>query len=270
MDSYTTKNRATGLTPFRIVYWKRPDIPSYILNSTNVETVDTTLTTMDDISKFLKNNLAKAQKRLDVLCGPTSITYGFRHWWLGLAKVTTVRTTVQHIDQHHKLSKWYCVPLQVIERLSLVVYRLDQPQTSKIYLVFHISPLKPHKGDRLPATTTTHPSIFVDNYLVLKPKSILDRRTIQTDNITTDKVLIQCECSHQKKPRGRTSSTLWTRSILKKGGIVTLLDRSHSTQDLLLTKHRTDQVNIAMLTEYGSSELDQYHSRHEDSSLPHY
>lgn len=66
------------------------------------------------------------------------------------------------------------------------------PPITKIHPVFHVSLLKPHKGE-LPKDPTTLPSHFIDNHPILKPTAILDRRDKQSNDTFTPQVLIQWE-----------------------------------------------------------------------------
>lgn len=53
----TSIHNAIGLTPFQVVYGRNPpSISSYIRGSSNIEAVGSTLTTMEEILDFLRNN----------------------------------------------------------------------------------------------------------------------------------------------------------------------------------------------------------------------
>lgn len=61
----TSVHSATELYPFQVVYGKPPaNIPSCILRRSNIEVVETTLTTRDDILQLLKPNLLKAEQKM--------------------------------------------------------------------------------------------------------------------------------------------------------------------------------------------------------------
>lgn len=64
--NYNTRaHGAIGLTPFQVVYRKPPpSIPSYILGSSNIEAIDITLSTREEIFAFLHENMLKAQKQM--------------------------------------------------------------------------------------------------------------------------------------------------------------------------------------------------------------
>jgi len=72
-----------------------------------------------------------------------------------------------------KLTKRCYSPLWVEECIGQVAYRLKLPESSKIYLVFHVSLLKPHHSP-LPDSPATLPPAISDNHPVIKPLSQLN------------------------------------------------------------------------------------------------
>lgn len=63
---------------FQIVYGKQPlSIPTYILGSSNVEALDYTLSTREEILTLLRQNLLKAQERMNTQADSNITDYGF-------------------------------------------------------------------------------------------------------------------------------------------------------------------------------------------------
>lgn len=73
----------TGFSHFEIVYGRPPpNIQRYIARSTNLEALETTLTSRDDILTALKTNWEKAQRRMkkNADCQRRNIFFYIRDW----------------------------------------------------------------------------------------------------------------------------------------------------------------------------------------------
>lgn len=73
----TTEHSATRVTPFQVVYGKPPSsIPTCILNTSNIEAIDTNLSRRKEVFTLLWQNLLKVQKNEKT--GSHRTTYEFR------------------------------------------------------------------------------------------------------------------------------------------------------------------------------------------------
>lgn len=70
---------------------------------------------------------------------------------------------------YHKLSRRYFAPFKILDRIGQVAYKLDLTKTSKIHLVFHVSPLKPYKGQP-PSSPGSRPPISTNDQPILIPR----------------------------------------------------------------------------------------------------
>jgi len=94
------------------------------------------------------------------------------------------------IRRNLKLSPRYYGPFQVIQRIREVAYKLDLPQESQIYLVFHVSLLKKQLGTRtIPLVTL--PALTPEGTLTAEPEKILTRRLMKKGNRAGAEVLIK-------------------------------------------------------------------------------
>lgn len=118
------------------------------------------------------------------------------------------------------LSKFNYGPLQITQRIGSVAYKLELPQHSKIHPFFHISLLKPHKGDTSLRSTPHLPTTCLDNHLILWPASILDTHTIETDSSTQHMSSSSGKDFHQRRPLGNLLTALRTRSLSKGKGLL--------------------------------------------------
>ncbi|MCO5565008.1 hypothetical protein L7F22_018678 [Adiantum nelumboides] len=78
-----------------------------------------------------------------------------------------------HQKYYMKLAKRYYGPFQMLSRINETVYRLKLPANWHIHNAFHVSLLKPFKGDPPKDPVQEEPPLFDDIEEVLQPEEIL-------------------------------------------------------------------------------------------------
>ena len=77
--------------------------------------------------------------------------------YLVLVKLEPYRQCSMAERASHKLSAQYFGPFNVLKRIGLVAYQIELPTTASIHDVFHVSLLKPYKGDHSMESMTLPP-----------------------------------------------------------------------------------------------------------------
>ncbi|XP_068638467.1 uncharacterized protein [Aristolochia californica] len=93
--------------------------------------------------------------------------------WLRLHKYHQLSL---HTSQRHKLSPKYCGPFQILEHIVSVAYHLQLPIDAHIHDVFHVSLLKPFKGDS-PLLHTPLPPLH-DGRILATPAHVYQARKV--------------------------------------------------------------------------------------------
>lgn len=75
-----------------------------------------------------------------------------------------------------KLSKQYYEPYKIVKKINPVTYRLELPATSSIFLVFHISLLKPFVGKLEGGQQMALPPKAWDAHPIVVPTNIVGYR----------------------------------------------------------------------------------------------
>lgn len=181
---------AIRLTPFQMIYEKQPStIPTYIAGLSNIETIDSTLLYRDELLAFLRDTFLKSQKIIKTYDDSrrTDVDYEIRDW-LYLYLQPYRQQTISH-RVHHKFSPRYFGPFQIVKKINPVAYQLDLPPNSKVRTVFHVSLLKSDHGP-IPSTSLTVPPSQTNRSTILKPKAILDHKTITVRSHHIEQVLL--------------------------------------------------------------------------------
>lgn len=165
-----------GFSPFEIVYDRPPPtIQRYIAGSTNLEALETSLTSRDDILRTLKTNWEKAQRQMKKNADGQrrDISFDIGDWVY--IKLQPYRHTSVENRTHPKLSKRFYGPYKIINKYGQVAYELELSSSSKIHLVFHVSRLKGYTGDTtLPSNPL--PPDATGNKPLLRPSAILNSK----------------------------------------------------------------------------------------------
>jgi hypothetical protein len=184
----TSIHSSTGMTPFEVVYGKKPpSLPQYLTGSTSLEALDSVLTDRDDILQLLKNKLLKAQAAMKKSADQHRLPHPFKVGDRVYVKLRPHRQTSVAGQRLRKLSKRYYGPFEITRAMGPVAFELSLPPESKIHPVFHVSQLKPCTATAVQPLSL--PPIAVDNNPIVQPLAIIGWRN--NDNPDTQEVLVQ-------------------------------------------------------------------------------
>ena len=79
----------------------------------------------------------------------------------------------RHQKYYAKLAKRYYGPFQILERINETAYRLKLPDSWQIHNAFHVSLLKPYKGQPPTGPVQEDPPAFEEGEEILQPETIL-------------------------------------------------------------------------------------------------
>lgn len=97
---------------------------SYLNGSSNIETIDATLTTRNEILEFLLENLSKAQDNMKLQADIHRRHHEFNTRDLVYLKLQPYRQQSAVQWPTHKLSLRYFGPFQIIKKITPVIYEL--------------------------------------------------------------------------------------------------------------------------------------------------
>jgi hypothetical protein len=171
----TSIHSSTNMTPFEIVYGKKPpSLPQYISGTTQLEALDTILTDREDILQLLKNKLLKAQAAMKKYADKDRIPHPFKVGDYVYVKLRPHRQVSVAGHRLRKLSKRYYGPFQITQAMGPVAFELALPPESKIHPVFHVSQLKPCTAAAIQPLSL--PPTADNNCPIVQPLAILGWR----------------------------------------------------------------------------------------------
>jgi hypothetical protein len=184
----TSIHSSTGMTPFEVVYGKKPpSLPQYLTGTTQLEALDTILTDRENILQLLKNKLLKAQATMKKFADRNRLPHPFKEGDYVFVKLRPHRQISVAGRRIKKLSKRYYGPFKITKAMGPVAFELGLPPESKIHPVFHVSQLKPcHDATIQPLEL---PPLAIDNHPLIQPLAILGWRN--KEGTADQQVLVQ-------------------------------------------------------------------------------
>ncbi|KAJ0098686.1 hypothetical protein Patl1_20654 [Pistacia atlantica] len=143
------------MSPFEITYGRKPpSLFNYCAGESVIVAIDQDLRSRDEIISHLHNNLLKAQTAMKIQADKHRKEVTFEVGNKVLLKLQPYRQISMGHRSSNKLSLRYYGPLEVVEPIGSVAYRLRLPAQSHIHPVVHCSLLKPFYEV---SATTIHP-----------------------------------------------------------------------------------------------------------------
>nr|KYP37665.1 Transposon Ty3-I Gag-Pol polyprotein [Cajanus cajan] len=189
----TSFHTSIGMTPFKAVYGRDPPtLPKYVKDDTEPPSLQEILLHRDQTILCLKQNLMKAQNLMKKYADQKRVHVEFQVGDLVFVKLQPYRQHSVALRKNQKLGLRYFGPFPVMQRIGLVAYKLALPPTAKIHPVFHVSLLKPCKGEHQQQYL---PLPFLTNEFgpVIQPLKVLQSRVILRENQHIPQVLVQWE-----------------------------------------------------------------------------
>lgn len=176
----TSFHHSLEMSPFQVVYGRPPpEIIKYKVGDSCVESVDVLLQKRDQLLRELRSNLQAAQDRMKKYADLQRRPFEFKEgaWvWLRL------RLYRQHSINSRacqKLAERFYSPFLIIKKVSVIAYSLKLLEESSMFPVFHITLLKPYRGETPVQIINPLPPLIMESHPVICPTRIVAYREIK-------------------------------------------------------------------------------------------
>ena len=179
-----SKQGSTNYTPFELDCGQTPETPPTLATNqdTKVASAHEFLEQWENMIKIAKDNLTLAQERQTKYANK-----GRRHeeFNKGDQVMLSTKYFISPIDKQRPTKKFtskYVGPYKVLEKLSTTAYKLELPASMKMHPVFHVSLIKPYKGNPAEFNRQTPPPpevIIGSNDEEYEVEAILNKRIIR-------------------------------------------------------------------------------------------
>ncbi|MCO5553453.1 hypothetical protein L7F22_006974 [Adiantum nelumboides] len=178
-----TIHTSTGKTPFEVIEG-RPRLPLILKPHEKIFAADEEVRDIRVAFDKIKESIKYAQQKYKRAADKHRKSLQFKDddWVLlrftkAQLKTTTGKNWKGEPTGHQKyymtLAKRYYGPFQILSRINETAYKLKLPANWHIHNAFHVSLLKPFKGDPPTEPVQEEPPLFDDKEEVLQPEEIL-------------------------------------------------------------------------------------------------
>ena len=171
--------------------YQPPSITSYLRENSKVQAVEHHIEHQQQVLQLLKDNLVLAQNRMkqqaDQHRSERSFDVGD---WVFLRLQPYKQMSLKQAKKDNKLSPKYYGPYKVLQKIGTMAYKLEQPATSRLHPVFHVSCLKRVIGYKLPVQTILL-ELDEEGKIILELEAVTETRTRQLRNRSISEYLIK-------------------------------------------------------------------------------
>nr|KYP37416.1 Retrotransposable element Tf2 [Cajanus cajan] len=145
----TSKHSSLTTSPFHVLYGRPPPttIDLFPDFAPKVSSVSTILQEHKAILSVVKYHLHRARQRMKIEADKHRIDAHFAVGDWVWVRLQPYRQTTVHRRSSQKLSKRFYGLFKIRQRIGMVVYALELPESSRIHPVFHVSKLRPFVGE---------------------------------------------------------------------------------------------------------------------------
>ncbi|MCO5578979.1 hypothetical protein L7F22_032830 [Adiantum nelumboides] len=189
-----TIHTSTGKTPFAVIEG-RPRLPLILKPHEKIFAADEEVRDIRVAFDKIKESIQYAQQKYKRAADKHRKSLQFKDgdWVLLRFMKARLKTTTGknwkgeptgHQKYYMKLAKRYYGPFQILSRINETAYKLKLPANWHIHNAFHVSLLKPFKGDPPTEPVQEEPPLFDDKEEVLQAEEILrhEENTLRSGN----------------------------------------------------------------------------------------
>ncbi|KAL4332005.1 hypothetical protein GQ457_07G011040 [Hibiscus cannabinus] len=181
---------------------------NYLEGSSHNAQVDHDLKERDALLRVLKDNLVQAQVRMKNQADKHRRELELKEGSWAFVRLQPYRHLSLRFQKHHKLGPRFFGPYRIIKRIGQVAYKLELSDSTRIHPMFHVSQLKPCKGQPLQQITPL-PLLMDDFCLPTSIENLEDKdEDVTIEEVGNQETLWHARLGHPSRQRMRFFTAL--------------------------------------------------------------